>query len=331
MARRTRVSLNGSESQRMCTCSCADDFRLMMSTFGSLSRPTPGSTGSLVDDVDLAALQRQDLWLHVGEEAELDAIRQRLRTPVIGIADERGADLRRVFLELERPGAVEALLVVALVARRQDDRVVVVGRHACRGNCRSARRDGIRPYGRRPSWCRPSTDMPVNTDSALDELAGSASRSMLATTSSAFISPPLWNFTPLRSLKVHTVPVSFGFQLSASAGCSTRSGPSMHRNSATCCRMTRPPASAMVTGSIAAAGTLLATRMVAPARRRRGRATACAPKPAAAPMRPSSGSDRPSRLPCRMKSRRLTLPSTSPSIRWFSSGERLRRMKSRMR
>ena len=54
---------------------------------------------------------------------------------------------------------------------------------------------------------------------------------MLATTSSAFISPPLWNFTPLRSLKVQTVPSSFGFQLSASAGCSTRSGPSTQRNS----------------------------------------------------------------------------------------------------
>ena len=55
---------------------------------------------------------------------------------------------------------------------------------------------------------------------------------MLATTSSAFISPPVWNFTPLRSLKVHTVPLSFGVQLSASTGCSTRSGPSTQRNSA---------------------------------------------------------------------------------------------------
>jgi hypothetical protein len=56
-----------------------------------------------------------------------------------------------------------------------------------------------------------------------------------------------------------------------------------------------------------------------------------APKPAAAPIRPSSGSDRPSRLPWRMKSRRLTRPSTRPSMRWFSSGERLRRIRSRMR
>ena len=48
--------------------------------------------------------------------------------PVVVVADEGGADLGRVFLDLERPGAVEALLVVALVARRDDDGVVVVGR-----------------------------------------------------------------------------------------------------------------------------------------------------------------------------------------------------------
>lgn len=55
------------------------------------------------------------------------------------------------------------------------------------------------------------------------------------------------------------------------------------------------------------------------------------PKPAAVVMPPRSGSDRPSRLPWRMKSRRLTRPSTRPSMRWFSSGERLRRIRSRMR
>ena len=40
----------------------------------------------------------------------------------------------------------------------------------------------------------------------------------LATTSSAFMVLPLWNFTPLRSWNVHIVRLAFGFQLVASHG-----------------------------------------------------------------------------------------------------------------
>ncbi len=40
----------------------------------------------------------------------------------------------------------------------------------------------------------------------------------LATTSSAFIVLPLWNFTPRRSWNVQTVRALFGFQLDASHG-----------------------------------------------------------------------------------------------------------------
>ena len=86
----------------------------------------------LRDHVHLAALQRQDLRLLVGEEDELGAGRQRLGAPVVGVADEARAHLRRILLQLERPGADEGLLPVPGVVGGQDDCVVVVGRHDVR-------------------------------------------------------------------------------------------------------------------------------------------------------------------------------------------------------
>ena len=41
-------------------------------------------------------------------------------------------------------------------------------------------------------------------------------------TSSAVIGLPLANLTPWRSLYVHTLPLAFGFQLTASSGASVR-------------------------------------------------------------------------------------------------------------
>ena len=86
---------------------------------------------------------------------------------------------------------------------------------------------------------------------------------MVATTSSAVMVAPLWNLTPLRILKVQTLPSWLGVQLSASTGRRTRSEPEFARNSPVCCSISRPPASATVMGSMAAAGTVVETRKVA--------------------------------------------------------------------
>ncbi len=82
--------------------------------------------GDGVEDVDLAGLQGEQPRLNVGIEFEFDAIRQRLRSPIVGIANERGAVPRPVALQTERPGSHEVTLVIAAIARRQNDRVVIV-------------------------------------------------------------------------------------------------------------------------------------------------------------------------------------------------------------
>ena len=84
---------------------------------------------NLLDDVDLAALQRQDFRLVVGKESNLDPIRKRCLAPVVRVAHERGADFRRVFFELEGAGADHRGFEILRILRRNDDRVVVVGRH----------------------------------------------------------------------------------------------------------------------------------------------------------------------------------------------------------
>ena len=67
--------------------------------------------------------------------------------------------------------------------------------------------------------CAPPFDStPVNADSALEPLSGSAWKLNVAATSSAVIGLPSWNFTPWRILNVHCEPSAFGFQLSASRG-----------------------------------------------------------------------------------------------------------------
>ena len=67
---------------------------------------------------------------------------------------------------------------------------------------------------------------PFRAESALEPLAGSARRSMEATTSSAVITRPSWNLTPSRSLNVQTLPSLLGSHDRASIGRSLRSGPS---------------------------------------------------------------------------------------------------------
>src|SRR5205823_14643643 len=56
------------------------------------------------------------------------------------------------------------------------------------------------------------------TDRAGDAVAGLRMRVNVYTTSSASSSRPWWNFTPLRSLKVHTLASGEDSQLSASSG-----------------------------------------------------------------------------------------------------------------
>ena len=83
----------------------------------------------LPDDVDRPAGQREDLRRLVGVERELGGRGQRLGAPVLLVAGERRADLRRVALHHERAGADErALPVRRVVVVRDDDHVVVVGR-----------------------------------------------------------------------------------------------------------------------------------------------------------------------------------------------------------
>src|SRR5580658_9044749 len=79
-----------------------------------------------VEHVDFARLQRNQTRLQIGIEFELGALRQCLRSPVLRIADERGALARTVSLDAKRPRTGERLLVIAAVMRGQYDGVVVV-------------------------------------------------------------------------------------------------------------------------------------------------------------------------------------------------------------
>ena len=88
--------------------------------------------------------------------------------------------------------------------------------------------------------------------------------------------------------------------------------------------MSRPPWSATVTGLIAAVGVTMPALIVAPA------APAAAEEdvpvvaeldpllPQAARTEPSSGTDRPTTVPRRMKSRRESRPAANSSIMWLA-------------
>ena len=106
----------------------------------------------------------------------------------------------------------------------------------------------------------------VNVDSALEAFFESDSCLNVYTTSSAVIGAPVLNLTFGRSLKVHTLPSPLWPQLSASIG----SNASLRllskiRNSPVWLSITRPPASATVSGLIAADGVTEPTFNVPPA------------------------------------------------------------------
>ena len=91
-------------------------------------RPAAGRR-EVHENVDVAALQRQDLRLLLGIELDLLAVELRdpALVPVIGVLDVGDAGVRRVLVELPRAGAGERLLPLPAEVLRNDDRVVVVG------------------------------------------------------------------------------------------------------------------------------------------------------------------------------------------------------------
>src|SRR5215471_14420875 len=88
IAWRTRMSSKGAMSVRMCTCSQAQLFSVLI-----VQQSLAAHRGDLRDDVDLAALQRHRHRLLAVEERPFRAVRQRLLAPVVVVAHERRADL----------------------------------------------------------------------------------------------------------------------------------------------------------------------------------------------------------------------------------------------
>ena len=155
----------------------------------------------------------------------------------------------------------------------------------------------------------------MNVDSALELLAGSVSRSNVATTSRAVIGLPSWNLTPWRILNVHAEPSSLGSQLVASRGWGSSLRSDHTRYSPVCPSTARPPWLLTVTGSSAPAGAPMPALTVPP-----GLTLALAvwlllsvlslvvPEPHAAARKLSADSDMPVTAPRRMNSRRLDVP-----------------------
>src|SRR6202035_4643037 len=129
---------------------------------------------------------------------------------------------------------------------------------------------------------------------------------------------PLWNLTPVRSLKVQTLPSVLGDQLSARLGSSASLRLlSKIRNSPVWLSMHNPPASEMVSGLIAPAGAEIATRSVPPFLGLPAGGVVLplgVEEPHAARIAPSSGADMPIALPRRRNCRRLRRPETSSSM-----------------
>ena len=172
----------------------------------------------MLDEVDLVALDRDDHRPFFVVELELHRVGVRLLAPVGVVADELRADLWRVAVELERPGAVERLPPVRRIEVGRDDDRVVVGRADERGEV------AVRRVEMEDDGCVvgclgvPGERTPPSAESALDAFFGSTSVSNVVLTSFAVIVAPLWKVTPWRILNVHSVPSALGDQLSASVG-----------------------------------------------------------------------------------------------------------------
>ena len=158
----------------------------------------------------------------------------------------------------------------------------------------------------------PGESTPPKDERACESLP--VRRSNVATTSSAVIGVPSWNFTPVRSLNVHVFAPSDGFQLSARRGMIfellsvyTSCSPGM-------CEIESAPSDCSSGGSSEPSGMIPPTRIVPPERRctRAGAANAASGPKA---MSVVSIAPMPSTLPRTMNSRRSTRPSLNSSIR----------------
>ena len=90
----------------------------------------------------------------------------------------------------------------------------------------------------------PAESTPPSADCAFAEPpSGLMSFSKVATTSSEVIGAPLWNVTPERIVNVQTDPSSFGSQLSARRGWSSRFSSEKDRYSPVEPSMPAPPSS----------------------------------------------------------------------------------------
>ena len=231
---RTRLSLNGSLSVRMCSWRCCRGAQLDHVEVRVGEQRLAVDRRELGEDVDLVALDAEDRRVFLLVVLELVAVRQRRAglVPVVGVLRVGHADVRRVLLHLPRAGAGEGLDPRRRVeALGQDDQVVVVRGGREREVAVRRRRARTRTVVGSVAWAPPLDSTPVNADSALEPLSGSACRLNVAATSSAVIGLPSWNLTPSRILNVHCEPSAFGFQLSASRGIGLSSRSEKIRNS----------------------------------------------------------------------------------------------------
>src|SRR5580692_2182346 len=166
---------------------------------------------------------------------------------------------------------------------------------------------------------------PPNADSAFEELDGSVCSLYVYTTSAAVSGAPLWNLTPSRILNVHTSALEFGVQLVASTGCRFRFWPDRHRYSPVCASMSRPPWSATVTGLIAAVGVTMPALITAPGAPAADEddvpdfAELDELLPQAARIEPRTGTEIPTTLARRTKSRRVSRPAANSSMTWLAT------------
>ncbi len=163
------------------------------------------------------------------------------------------------------------------------------------------------------AWAPPFDSTPVNAESALEPLSGSACRLKVAATSSAVIGLPSWNFTPSRILNVHCEPSSLGFQLSASRGTAVSFESEKIRYSPDCPSVPSAPWLLTLIGSRSEPGSCRPDRTVPPFLTAASFDSApevpleppsLSPLPHALARKPTRGSDIPTTAPRRMNSRR---------------------------
>ena len=160
------------------------------------------------------------------------------------------------------------------------------------------------------AWAPPFDSTPVNAESALPPVLGSAWKLNVAATSCAVIGLPSWNFTPWRILNVHCEASALGSQLSASRGTALSSRSEKIRYSPDCPRMARAPWFWTMIGLRSLPG-IWSPVLRAPPVWMSSLLTGAppvlgsfSPLPHALARNPTSGSDIPMTVPRRMNSRR---------------------------